>query len=116
MTHRSHSSICYMVGDPHASLAITFTIITTDSQEVSITVRIQNIDEFQMQVVRDFELHSGDTSLHLRWDEGDPRVSRLTYAASGSGALQQGEPTMVGFLGLLPLLTTREKLSVHYSR
>jgi len=87
---------------PHAALALDFAVATSSHGLLKVVVRIQNIDEFQMQVVSDFRLQSDGRELRLRWDEGDPRALPLTYLLDDSTGAHRLRRFPVRFRGLLP--------------
>ncbi|WP_261556237.1 AAA family ATPase [Frankia tisae] len=77
---------------PHGS--VTFGL-HFDAAEIEATV--QNIDEYQIQVISEFRGSSRNGSdLHVTWNLDDPR--RPTWSASGSGR----DAIDVTFRGLLP--------------
>jgi hypothetical protein len=84
---------------PHGAMSL-FCALETDSHgPCELSVRIQNIDEYQMQVVSDFRLRWSDQELRLRWDTGDPRAVVLDYLPGDGPSFQ---PSKVPFRGILP--------------
>ncbi len=71
---------------------------------VEIESTVQNVDEYQIQVVSEFRAHSRDdgSDFHAIWNLDDPR--RPTWSSSGFG----GDSIEVTFRGLLPLLSSQE--------
>jgi hypothetical protein len=88
---------------PHGSVTFGLTYETSELGPVEITAEVQNIDEYQIQVVSRFRLAVAEQEFDLSWDvESDPRAKARSYISRG---LRGSQP--VPFRGLLPDLTSR---------
>ena len=65
---------------PHGSIGLS--VEFESNADFRLAVTIQNVDEFQLQVVSNFELVFGPQRLTLSWDYGDPRPGARTYVCS----------------------------------
>jgi hypothetical protein len=86
---------------PHGSITIGMRLGTPDGR-LSLNATVQNIDEFQTQIISNVELGGDSTSapVRLTWeqDTGEGRESR--YLVEHAGVRRPG--VRVGFTGLFP--------------
>lgn len=90
---------------PHGSMAFGLSFGSSPRESSSsINVRVQNFDEFQMQVVTKFELLVGADRLVLDWDFSGTREPTKVYNLLINETTSP--PTAVDFNGLLPAMDT----------
>lgn len=97
---------------PHGNMTVEFSF-ADQSGEFHLAATIQNITEFQTQVVSRFELESDDFSAKFEWQPSDPNsVGR--YTVTGDGAEKRDVPTV--FMGLMPIDFLDGSLSGQFER
>ena len=70
---------------PHASVGIGATFLDKDSERIELWARVQEIDEYKLQIVSELILRASDGfSLKLDWREQDPKEEERSYICSGA--------------------------------
>lgn len=86
---------------PHGSLHVQLTVQGDDGESVQVDARIQNIDEYRMQIVSSLRFSAGGIDLDLEWEPEDPPEEPHNYTLRVGSGTYSG--VKVEFHGILPI-------------
>jgi predicted ATPase len=89
-----------LVNGRRAHGSLTFDATYASERPLRFSVVVQNVDEYQLQVVRELAIEAGGRRLALEWDYGDPRRAHRVYQCRVGDEEPVYQP--VPFSGLLP--------------